>query len=122
MLLYHKYFFLYFIECISRVDFEKSSQNLIEEKESTQTVKKKKTKKNQKECKKPELLVHSEKDVVNLLQKDSLAGFDKLQWNQVKKRIKKLLMKLTKNNTCGLSEKKFNKINNKLKIWTQSVQ
>lgn len=85
-------------------------------------MKKKKSNKSQKLEKNIDLLnVNTEKDLVHLLQADSHPRLSESQWNKLRKRIKKLLMKLTKNNTCDLNEKKFLKLNSKIKLWTHSL-
>lgn len=101
-----------FTEFVSRDDFEKTNKDLVKKQEID---KKQKIKKKIKP-----LMIHTEKDLVHLLKANSYPEFNQLQWDKFKKRLKKLLMKLTKNNTCGLNEKKLKKINCKINTWTQN--
>lgn len=66
------------------------------------------------------LNVKSEVDLVSLLKSNSLPGLDKLQLNILQKQIKKLLLKLTKNNTRDLDEEMLKKIRRNIKKWTSS--
>ena len=59
----------------------------------------------------------SEKDLVDLLQADSYSGFDKSQWKMFKKRLKKFLLKLTKNNTRNINEALLKKVNCQIQKW-----
>ncbi|KAJ8669378.1 hypothetical protein QAD02_000637 [Eretmocerus hayati] len=62
--------------------------------------------------------IKSEKDLVKVLVAESHPTLDKLQWSVIVKRLRKLIMKLTENNTRDLSDKSFKKINRCLKKWT----
>lgn len=100
---------------------EESEEKLENKETNTDNSNNKKSKKNKikKTSAKCELLnVQSEKDLVKLLKADSYPGYDKLQWKILQKRIKKLLLKLTKNNTSDISDEIIKKVKNRIEIWT----
>ena len=94
--------------------------------ESSQKISKiEKTRKKEKHLKDKQIIrnekntfnIISEKDLVDLLQADSYSGFDKSQWKMFKKRLKKFLLKLTKNNTRNINEALLKKVNCQIQKW-----
>ena len=104
------------LEPISRLGYEETCQKL--DKETRKKVKKKQKYENKQINKQSKLLdIKTKKDLVQLLIADSIPGLDKLQWNILRKRIKKLVIKLTKNNTCSVNKQILNKISQRIKKW-----
>lgn len=121
-------FKIQFSETISRETFEQDKQKISigknddDGKKCDKTLNeislkvKKKNGKN-KDKKLINLDIKSESDLVSLLMADSFSGLDKLQWKIIKKRLKKLLLKVTKNKTCKVDEKMCKKLDKKVKSW-----
>ncbi|XP_058792007.1 uncharacterized protein LOC131664722 [Phymastichus coffea] len=67
------------------------------------------------------LNVKCERDIVNFLKADYCPGYDKLQWRILQKRVKKFVIKLTKNNTCDLNDQQIKKVDRRIKKLTSSI-
>ncbi|XP_014213256.1 uncharacterized protein LOC106642867 [Copidosoma floridanum] len=107
-------------QSISRKSFEKIQQKSTVNGRRGEK-KKTKTDNNTKNEKKPALLdLKSEKDLVSLLTADSFPGLDKLKWNILKKQTKKLILKLTNNNTQEVDKKLCKKVARRIENWISS--
>jgi mannitol-1-phosphate/altronate dehydrogenase len=60
------------------------------------------------------IYIKTEKDLVCLLKADTFPGLDKLQWNMLRKRLKRFLNKAIKDNNEDINEKLFKKVKQKI--------